>query len=67
MSDANTRRLARICADTGVATFHIETASEIDPGWLWGHNRVGITAGASTPDEVIDEVVALLNVHVSRN
>ncbi|MCK4963603.1 MAG: 4-hydroxy-3-methylbut-2-enyl diphosphate reductase [Dehalococcoidia bacterium] len=64
---ANTRRLARICAYTGVVTFHIETASDIDAEWLRGHNRVGITAGASTPDEVIDEVVALLNMHVSRN
>ncbi len=57
---ANTKRLARICADTGVTTFHIETAAEIDPRWLEGHRRVGITAGASTPDEVIDEVVAAL-------
>lgn len=54
---ANTKRLARICADTGVTTYHIETAAEVDPRWLRGHYRVGVTAGASTPDEVIDEVV----------
>jgi 4-hydroxy-3-methylbut-2-enyl diphosphate reductase len=57
---ANTRRLARICADSGVATFHIESAAEIEPGWLHGHRRTGVTAGASTPDEVIDEVVSAL-------
>lgn len=57
---ANTKRLARICADTGVPTYHIEAAAEVDPRWLRGHYRVGVTAGASTPDEVIDEVVRAL-------
>ena len=64
---ANTERLARICADTGVATYHIETAAEIDPSWLWGHRRVGITAGASTPDEVIDGVALALEEVVRKN
>ena len=57
---ANTARLAKICSDTGVTTFHIERASEIDPQWLRGRSRVGVTAGASTPDEVIEDVVAAL-------
>lgn len=57
---ANTKRLAKICSDTNVPTFHIEGAAEIAPDWLRGYNRIGITAGASTPDEVIDEVVSAL-------
>jgi 4-hydroxy-3-methylbut-2-enyl diphosphate reductase len=57
---ANTRRLAEICADTGVATYHIETATELDPYWIQERRHIGITAGASTPDEVIDEVVIKL-------
>ncbi len=64
---ANTKRLARICADTGVATYHIETAADIDHYWLRGHRRVGITAGTSTPDEVIEEVVLTLNKVVKKN
>jgi 4-hydroxy-3-methylbut-2-enyl diphosphate reductase len=64
---ANTRCLARICADTGVATYHIETAAEIDLSWLRGHRRVGITAGASTPDDVIDGVVLALDEVVRKN
>jgi 4-hydroxy-3-methylbut-2-en-1-yl diphosphate reductase len=60
-NSANTTRLAQICADTGIATHHIETADEIDPRWLTGVTRVGVTAGASTPSEAIDAVVARLN------
>lgn len=58
---ANTKRLAEICANTGVATHHIEDAMGIDHSWLRGHSRIGITAGASTPDDVIDEVVLALH------
>ena len=57
---ANTTRLAQICAATGTPTQHIETAAEIDSKWLEGVARVGITAGASTPDEAIEAVVARL-------
>jgi 4-hydroxy-3-methylbut-2-enyl diphosphate reductase len=57
---ANTKRLAELCSAL-VETHHIETAQEIDPKWLSGKvERIGITAGASTPDEVIDEVISRL-------
>jgi len=59
-NSANTNRLAKICSEVGVATYHIETAGEILPSWLKGCNRVGVTAGASTPDEVITEVIRTL-------
>ncbi len=57
---ANTTRLAQICAETGTPTYHIETAAEIQPDWLQGVHKVGVTAGASTPDWLIEEVVARL-------
>ena len=57
---ANTKRLAKICSDTNVPTFHIEGAADIESNWLSGYNRIGITAGASTPDEVIEDVVSAL-------
>lgn len=59
-SSANTRKLAETCRGTGVATYHIESAREIDPEWLVGKERFGVTAGASTPDNVIEEVVRRL-------
>jgi 4-hydroxy-3-methylbut-2-enyl diphosphate reductase len=54
---ANTRRLAEICAETGVPTHHIEVADELEESWFTGAQTVGVTAGASTPDWVIDAVV----------
>jgi len=60
-NSANTTRLAEICAATNTPTYHIETAAEIDKKWLSGKNKVGITAGASTPDWLIREVVQLMN------
>ncbi len=60
-NSANTRRLAETCRGTGVRTYFIESAEEIDPAWLSGLSRVGVTAGASTPDEVIDQVIHRLS------
>jgi 4-hydroxy-3-methylbut-2-enyl diphosphate reductase len=54
---ANTRHLAEVAREHGCETYHVESADEIDRGWLAGHEKVGVAAGASTPDFVIDEVV----------
>jgi small subunit ribosomal protein S1 len=59
-NSANTRRLAEVCAGAGVAVAHIETAEEILPRWLAGVKTIGITAGASTPQWIIDEVMVRL-------
>ena len=58
-NSANTQRLAEVCS-TMVETHLIETAAEIKGGWLSGKQRIGVTAGASTPDESIEEVVMKL-------
>lgn len=57
-ASANTSRLARICQEIQPNTWHIETTEEIHPDWFAGATKVGITAGASTPRWLIDEVVA---------
>ena len=56
-NSANTKRLAKICSDENVKTLHIETASELEPVNFTGVEKVGVTAGASTPDWIIEEVV----------
>lgn len=55
-NSANTNRLVEICQEAGVPTYHIETAAEIDPQAVVGMSCVGLTAGASTPQWIIDEV-----------
>lgn len=56
-NSANTSRLAHICQEIQPATHHVESAEEIQSSWLFTAARVGITAGASTPGWLIDEVV----------
>lgn len=53
---ANTTRLAQLCREAGSRVYHIETAAELDPEWFRGAEAAGITAGASTPEWVIEEV-----------
>ena len=54
-NSANTSRLAKLCA-TKCKTYHIETVAELQDEWLDHVNKIGITAGASTPDWIIKEV-----------
>jgi (E)-4-hydroxy-3-methyl-but-2-enyl pyrophosphate reductase len=53
---ANTRNLKESCEEQGARAYHIEAAAELDPVWFEGAERIGLTAGASTPDYSIDEV-----------
>ena len=57
---SNTARLAEVGNLMGVASHHIERPEEIEPAWLDGAATVGVTAGASTPDDVIQSVVDAL-------
>lgn len=59
-NSANTSRLVSVCREEGRTTYHIETADEIRPEWLRGAKSVGVTAGASTPDWIIEDVVKWL-------
>jgi len=59
-NSSNTTRLAEICEAACPRAFHIESASEIDPAWFEGCETIGVTAGASTPESQIREVVGFL-------
>ena len=65
-SSANTNRLAELCS-TATKTYLIETADEIQMSWLEGHSHIGVTAGASTPEETINEVLASLEVMTDKS
>lgn len=55
---ANTRHLREVCQEQGTRAEHVEDAGELQAEWFLGVNRVGLTAGASTPDYSIDAVEA---------
>ena len=55
-NSGNTQRLAAICRDIQPHTYHIETSQELHPKWLAGREKIGLTAGASTPSWIIKEV-----------
>jgi 4-hydroxy-3-methylbut-2-enyl diphosphate reductase len=59
-TSANTRHLLEVCQEEGVQAYHIETAEELVPDWFQGKERVGVTAGASTPDSAVESVVRTL-------
>lgn len=56
-NSANTCKLVSICQDVGVTTKHVETAAELQREWFEGVDKIGLTAGASTPDWIIREVI----------
>jgi len=58
-NSANARHLVEICSPL-VETHLVETAEEVDTSWLVGKHHIGITAGASTPDEAVEELIGKL-------
>lgn len=59
-NSGNTTRLVEICRAVNPRVFHVETADELLPEWFEGASVVGVTAGASTPDEQIKGVIAAI-------
>jgi 4-hydroxy-3-methylbut-2-en-1-yl diphosphate reductase len=59
-NSANTRHLAEICQEIQPRTWHVETEAELEPEWFEGCRAVGISAGASTPDWVVEGVASWL-------
>ncbi len=57
LDSANTRRLAELCKKYNSETFYLQNWKELDIRIVLGKNVAGVTAGASTPDWIIDEFV----------
>ncbi len=68
-NSSNSNRLREVAANQGVAAYMIDNAAELDPVWVTGKSRIGVTAGASAPEVLVQEVIAKLQAlgakHVS--
>lgn len=59
-NSSNSNRLREIAAECGARAYLIADASVLDPAWLEGAQAVGVTAGASAPERLVEELVARL-------
>jgi 4-hydroxy-3-methylbut-2-enyl diphosphate reductase len=57
-NSSNSNRLREVAEKRGVPSYLVDSATEIDPAWLAGKSRVGISAGASAPDILVSRVLA---------
>ena len=60
LKSANTRQLAELCKKYNKQTFHLQNWKELDKKVLFGKNIAGVTAGASTPDWIIEDFIKKL-------
>ncbi|HAF45481.1 MAG TPA: 4-hydroxy-3-methylbut-2-enyl diphosphate reductase [Gallionellaceae bacterium] len=60
-NSSNSNRLREVAKNLGIPAYLIDNASELRPEWLQDKPRVGITAGASAPEVLVQEVIARLN------
>jgi len=59
-NSSNSRRLVEVCQKTGVAAHLIDDLSEVQPEWLAGVETVAVTAGASAPENLVEELIGSL-------
>jgi 4-hydroxy-3-methylbut-2-enyl diphosphate reductase len=59
-NSTNSNRLREIGADAGVPSYLLADGSELDPGWVRGARTIGLTAGASAPEVLVDDVIEAL-------
>lgn len=60
VNSSNSNRLKELAERMGVKAYLIDSADEVDPIWLQGIKSVGVTAGASAPEVLVNEVIARL-------
>jgi 4-hydroxy-3-methylbut-2-enyl diphosphate reductase len=59
-NSSNSNRLREVARNMGVDAWMVDNAGQIDPAWLSGKTKVGVTAGASAPEVLVKEVIARL-------
>ena len=61
-NSSNSNRLKEVAVKGGVAAYLIDDSSDIDPIWFEGKSHIGITAGASAPEKLVEDVVYYLKL-----
>jgi 4-hydroxy-3-methylbut-2-enyl diphosphate reductase len=59
-NSSNSNRLREVAEHIGVESHMVDSAADLRPEWIAGKRRVGVTAGASAPEVLVEEVVARL-------
>jgi 4-hydroxy-3-methylbut-2-enyl diphosphate reductase len=59
-NSSNSNRLREVAQSRGVEAYMVDKAQQLQPEWLAGRRRIGVTAGASAPEILVQEVVARL-------
>ncbi len=62
-TSSNSNRLRDVAAKFGTPAYMVDHAGELRPEWFQGKSRVGLTAGASAPDVLVQEVIAHLRAY----
>jgi 4-hydroxy-3-methylbut-2-enyl diphosphate reductase len=60
-NSSNSNRLREVAETMGTPAYMVDRADQLDPAWLAGKKRVGLTAGASAPEVLVQEVIARLS------
>ncbi len=59
-NSSNSRRLVEVCENEGVPAYLVDDSSEVNPAWLDGAQTVAVTAGASAPENLVQELIQSL-------
>jgi 4-hydroxy-3-methylbut-2-enyl diphosphate reductase len=59
-NSSNSNRLREVAQNQGVESYMVDNASHLDPAWIVGKKRVGVSAGASAPEVLVQEVISKL-------
>jgi 4-hydroxy-3-methylbut-2-enyl diphosphate reductase len=66
-NSSNSNRLREVAQKKGTLAYMVDNAAQIDPSWLSGKHRIGVTAGASAPQVLVDAVIDQLKLHGARS
>jgi 4-hydroxy-3-methylbut-2-enyl diphosphate reductase len=60
-NSSNSKRLVEVGRNYGVQAYLVNDWSDVDPQWLDGKKSIGVTAGASAPEHLVEEIVGALS------